>query len=222
MQIKKDRKNLKILSNPILYRLPSSFLNIQMALLLLLLSLGFGIAGYMLLEGYNFIDALYMTAITVSTVGYTEVEPLSPIGEVFTTFYIFANFGIFTYVLAVFTYYVIQGEIFKKMHENWIKAKAVEFFSFITNESKSDIGFEELHFESLPEACQGKSIRELKIRRASGVNIIGYKAPDGHYQVNPEPDTQLLPNSSFIVLGDRNQLEKLKQYFEEYGDQQDT
>ncbi len=39
-----------------------------------------GAAGYMILERWDFADALYMTVITLSTVGYREVEPLSPSG----------------------------------------------------------------------------------------------------------------------------------------------
>jgi voltage-gated potassium channel len=49
-----------------------------------------------------------------------EVRPLSPYGQLFTSFFIILNFGIFAYSLAVFSYYVINGEIFKKMHESLI------------------------------------------------------------------------------------------------------
>lgn len=67
----------------------------------------------MLLEGYDLVEAIYMVVITISTVGFTEVEPLSEVGRVFTSIFILSNIGIFTYLLAVFSYYIIEGEFFK-------------------------------------------------------------------------------------------------------------
>ena len=43
-----------------------------------------GTVGYMIIEGWSFNEALYMTIITVSTVGYGEVKPLSGSGRLFT------------------------------------------------------------------------------------------------------------------------------------------
>ncbi|MDP3012870.1 MAG: ion channel, partial [Candidatus Subteraquimicrobiales bacterium] len=47
-----------------------------------------GIVGYMFIERWPFIDALYMTVITISTVGFREVAPLSSVGRIFTIFLI--------------------------------------------------------------------------------------------------------------------------------------
>ncbi|MCB0634760.1 MAG: NAD-binding protein, partial [Lewinella sp.] len=93
------------------------------------------------------------------------------------------------------------------------KPSAVEFFSFLTNDFHSDIGFEEISFEHLSPECQYKSIRELGIRHATGANIIGYRQPNGKYVVNPPPDTTFLPNSSFIILGNNEQLTKVRSFF---------
>ena len=49
----------------------------QKALLLLFFVVTTGVIGYMYLSGYSFVNALYMTVITVSTVGFAEVEPLN-------------------------------------------------------------------------------------------------------------------------------------------------
>ena len=68
-------------------------------------------------------EAVYMTIITISTVGYTEVKPLSEAGQLFTSIYILLNIGVFAYFLAAFSYYVIQGEIFKNMYANLIISK---------------------------------------------------------------------------------------------------
>lgn len=57
---------------------------LQIALLLLLTVVIFGTLGYMLLEGWSLIDALFMTMITVTTVGYGEVQPLDETGRIYT------------------------------------------------------------------------------------------------------------------------------------------
>src|ERR1017187_2734691 len=58
-----------------------------------------GIAGFRLIEGYSFFDAFYMTLITITTVGYQEVHPLSQAGRVFNSFVIF--FGVTAMFIAV-------------------------------------------------------------------------------------------------------------------------
>ena len=65
-----------------------------------------GVAGYMVIEGWSFLEALYMVVITLATVGYREVNPLSTAGTIFTILLIV--FGIVT------LYYVIRvtGEYF--------------------------------------------------------------------------------------------------------------
>ena len=57
------------------------------------------IAGYMLIEGWSFLDAAYMTVVTFTTVGYEEVRPLSSIGRVFTMFLMVAGVGVMLYIL---------------------------------------------------------------------------------------------------------------------------
>ncbi|MBK9014247.1 MAG: NAD-binding protein [Saprospiraceae bacterium] len=82
-----------------------------------------GTVGYMWLEGYSFREGFFMTTITIATVGYGEVRPLSAAGEWFTSVLILLNIGIFAYALSVFSYYVINGEIFKNIHLKMINKK---------------------------------------------------------------------------------------------------
>ena len=58
-----------------------------------------GVSGYHLLEGMNFIDALYMTITTITTVGFGEVQPLSPVGRLFTIGLIIGGVSIAAYAL---------------------------------------------------------------------------------------------------------------------------
>lgn len=78
--------------------------------ILLSISFTIGVSGFMILEGYSFIDAFYMTIITVSTVGFMEVHPLSDTGRIFTSIYIISNIGIFFYGVTLIAKYVIEGE----------------------------------------------------------------------------------------------------------------
>ncbi|PHI18218.1 potassium channel protein [Lewinellaceae bacterium SD302] len=76
----------------------------------------FGTLGFVVLEGYGILDALYMTIITMSTVGFGEVRPLSDAGRVFVSLLIILNTAVFAYALAAFSYYVIDGNIFQSIH----------------------------------------------------------------------------------------------------------
>src|SRR5215470_12283047 len=70
-----------------------------------------GAAGYMLIEGWSFLDAFYMSLITISTVGYGEVKPLSPAGRVFTIGLIVAGVGSAVYLFAMIGELVVEGRL---------------------------------------------------------------------------------------------------------------
>lgn len=309
--------------------------------------------GLIVLENYGFVDAFYMAVITMSTVGYGEVEPLTAGGRLFVAVMILVNIGVFAYALAAFSYYVIEGKIFDLMENDYQRARidglsghtiacglgrygrevvrhlheqgnafvvidldddrfedpefreigllsitgdatndailkqagidraaslitalrddsenvfivitardlnpdlkiissatsarsrrklrkagashvimpeqiggfymatliskpgAVEFFSHVTNELDSDIGFEEIRCEDLPEHLLGRPISELGLRANSGVNVIGHRRRDGTYAVNPDPAVALLPTESFICIGSQPQIGALRRY----------
>jgi voltage-gated potassium channel len=72
-----------------------------------------GIAGYMIIEKYNFIEALYMTTLAVTTVGFREVRTLSPGGEIFTTFLLILSWAALIFILSRLTQFIVSGEINK-------------------------------------------------------------------------------------------------------------
>jgi len=67
---------------------------LRLSLLLLLALAAAGTLGYVGIEGYSVVDALYMTIITLTTVGFGEVQPLSPVGRGFTIGLIVLGVGI--------------------------------------------------------------------------------------------------------------------------------
>jgi voltage-gated potassium channel len=70
-----------------------------------------GTVGYMLIEGWNFLDSLYMTVTTIFTVGFGEVHPLSRGGHVFTLVVIVLGVGTLLYGLGAMVEFVITGQL---------------------------------------------------------------------------------------------------------------
>ena len=82
-----------------------------------------GTIGYMLIEGYGFLDAVYMTVITIATVGFGEVNPLSDGGKIFTVFLIIISFGIFGYVVSSITRLIFEGVLHQSYKEYQVRKK---------------------------------------------------------------------------------------------------
>ena len=70
-----------------------------------------GVAGYMTIEHYSFLDALFMTVITLSTVGYEVVRPLSQGGKIFSVFLIIGGVGFVFYGFTTFVQYFIESRL---------------------------------------------------------------------------------------------------------------
>ena len=98
--------------------------NLITALLLMLSATTLGVVGYMLIEGHGFIDALYMTVITLATVGYGEVQPLTDVGKLFTIFLIVSTIGIFTYTISMVSSYLVDGR-FRHVYHHYRFSKKV-------------------------------------------------------------------------------------------------
>jgi len=70
-----------------------------------------GTLGYMFIEGWDILDAVYMTIITLSTVGYGEVHEVSETGRLFTIFLIFAGVSFCLYVAGSVVQFMVEGRI---------------------------------------------------------------------------------------------------------------
>ena len=91
--------------------------------LLVILIIAIGIIGYMWLSGYNFVDALYMTVITVTTVGFGELQPFSPEEKIFTIFLILTSIIIFGYAVSAFSEYLVSGKLFEHFKHRSVEKK---------------------------------------------------------------------------------------------------
>lgn len=311
-----------------------------------------GTIGYMFIEDYRLLDALYMTVITLATVGFREIHPLSDAGKIFTILLVISSIGTYTYAISVLTSQFLEGKInnifrhyrtksnVKRMknhvivvgygrngkqavqelvdrkhpyiiiemdrelilHESEkgtifmegdatddqtliqagienaialittlpndadnlfvtltartlkkrlniisrasnesaerkiktaganhviipekvsgthmatmvLQPDIVQFLEHLSIEGDATTNLVEVMCNKLPEEYKNKTINEIDIRKLSGANIIGFKTETGELIVNPNADTVLLPNTKLFVLGNAEQILKMRKIF---------
>ncbi|MGM0607101.1 MAG: potassium channel family protein [Candidatus Muiribacteriota bacterium] len=99
-----------------------AFKKLKFALLGIIFIVLIGVGGFMLIEGWGVVDSLYMTTITLSTVGFSEINPVSQHGRIFIIVLILSGLGVASYALTVVTKFIVEGEFAhflrrKKMEE---------------------------------------------------------------------------------------------------------
>lgn len=80
------------------------------AIVALFLLVLLGTAGYMFIEGWSFLDALYMTVTTITTVGYMEVHPLSQAGRMFSLLVIVSGVTVLFYTVGKIAQVMFEGQ----------------------------------------------------------------------------------------------------------------
>jgi voltage-gated potassium channel len=105
------------LSTPLLTQRRSWAHGLRLALVLLVATLLGGTAGYMIVEGWSLWDAFYMTVITVSTIGFSEVHPLSFAGEAFTVVLIFGGVGTAFYTATQLAAVIVEGGLHRRIEQ---------------------------------------------------------------------------------------------------------
>jgi voltage-gated potassium channel len=333
------------LNNPLIKLFRSK---INTAFMLLTVILIIGVFGFRIMSGYSWLDALYMTVITITTVGFGEVNPLDEEAKVFTIFLILTSFIVVGYSIKVITEYILTKNNVEELKQKKMQKKIdnlndhiiicgygrngkqaatkltaykkdfvvierdkelvdkyqsdmvpfvignanedevllsagverasclisalpndadnlfvvlstrqlndkmniisrasqetsykklklagansvilpdriggdhmaslvvvpdlLEFIDNLSIVGKSNINIEEIPVEKLYDPANVKTIRDLDLRKKTGCNVIGFKDVNGEYIVNPEAEKELVPNSSVIVLGRPEQINKL-------------
>ena len=90
------------------------------------------------------------------------------------------------------------------------KPDVVEFINFLSGEEGQAVNIESVAYEQLPEDLRGKPLDQIMNWNRSGVNCIGIKSAEGKFQINPPEDIILYPGMKIIVLGNRNQILRMK------------
>ena len=154
-----------------------------------------GIAGFRLIEGYSFFDAFYMTLITITTVGYQEVHPLSQAGRVFNSFVIFFGVTAMFIAMGAMTQTIIElqlhdryGERRKKraimkMKDHYIvcgfgrvgrnaamelQRTGVPFLVIDRNEQRVERATQAGMLAMLADSTRDETLREAGVERARG------------------------------------------------------
>jgi len=85
--------------------------HLRISLLVLISTIGLGTLGYALIEGWSLFDALYMTVITLATVGFREVHPLTVHGRVFTVLLIVFGASTIAYTIGSLLQFMVEGQL---------------------------------------------------------------------------------------------------------------
>ena len=119
-----------------MWTLPQRFLDesaavvrLRRSLLMLAGVVTFGTVGYMLIEGWNAWDALYMTVISVTTAGYREVHPLSRRGELFTMVVLTVGVATVLYSFSFVMARLVEGDL----ESRWVRRRRERMLDELTN-----------------------------------------------------------------------------------------
>jgi voltage-gated potassium channel len=133
--------------------------------------------GYVLVEGYGWLDAVYMTVITLGTVGYGEIRPLDGIGRVFTMGVIIVGFTTFVYAISVLTNLFVSGDVLVQMHRRRSKHMREELDHHVIVVGYGRVGQAVVRgLDEMGKPCivlDRNPAAEASIRAAGGVEVIG-------------------------------------------------
>src|SRR5215213_5938965 len=107
----RKRSSSRAISERTVYEPRVALRRVQGAILALVIIATVGVLGYMVLEGWSFTDALYMTVITLTTVGYREVRTLDTTGQLWTMLLLVTGVGTLFYAAVSSVELVVEGTI---------------------------------------------------------------------------------------------------------------
>ncbi len=99
---------------------------LRYSMLMLAALIAFGTIGYYISEHLSIFDAFYMTIITISTVGFSEVVPLTKVGRTITVVIIILGITVGTYTIGIIFQWLIGGEIQKILGRRKLQKRIAE------------------------------------------------------------------------------------------------
>lgn len=100
---------------------------INLAITLIIIVLLIGVFGFRMISGYSWVDAIYMTVITITTVGFGEVQPLDDSSKIFTVFLILSSVVIVGYALSIITEYILSRNNLEDLKKKKMQKKIDRF-----------------------------------------------------------------------------------------------
>jgi len=82
-----------------------------------------GSLGYIVFEDMGFWESMYLTALTITTVGYGDIVPIHPQGKIFTVFLVFAGVGLVLYAFSKFAETMVEGGLRNILERRKMKTK---------------------------------------------------------------------------------------------------
>jgi voltage-gated potassium channel len=177
---------------------------LTLALSAFLMILGFGTIGYHVVEGMGLFESFYMTLITVSTVGFSEIKQFSQAGRVITIIVIVTGIGAGTYILGQITKAFVEGELriilgrrkleknIQKLKNHWIicgfgrigkiicdelAAEGIKFV-VIEQEPAKTLGLDDRYLYLNMDATSEEALLEAGIMQAKGIVTAVYSDAD--------------------------------------------
>ena len=142
-----------------------------------------GTTGFMAVEGWPFLDALYMTTITLSTVGFQEVHPLSTGGRLLAMALILGGTGSLLYGLSVVTAFIVEGELTGLLGKRRMEKALAKLHAHVIVCGAGETGkhvVEELLKTQTPCVVIEQDLARLKhLERFGGMPVIEGDATDG-------------------------------------------
>jgi Trk K+ transport system NAD-binding subunit len=152
----------------------------------------------MVIEHWPFLDAFYMTVITITTVGYREISAVSNTGQIFTILIIFMGVGIIASSLGMVAQTIMRPAV-------------TDFLDLTIYDKDIELTLEDM---VVSESSRLKDVALVNsgIRQELNTIIVGIRKRNGEMAFNPSSQTRIEAGDTLIALGqskDIMQLEKI-------------
>jgi voltage-gated potassium channel len=176
-----------------------------------------GTIGYHLIEGWDWLDSAYMTVITLTTVGFGEINPMSPAGRLFTIMVILGGVGVMAYSLTSLSELIFSGELDRVFQRR--RRAELKDHSIVCGFGRVGLSVAaELKLEGIPFIVIDKDPSAVEACRALGYVYVEGDASDAEVlkQAGLEQASSLVTAADsdainvFIILTAREQREDIQ------------